>query len=168
MRRLIATAALAALVATGSACDSSSISASGSSATPSTSTSTTPSTGTGSGSADTKQVCADARAVITNSTGELGSDLQKVITAAASGDKAKQDSAVSSLRDLFNRWSTGLREQAGKTSNADLKAALTTYADKLATVASEVKTFADLDKANAVVNSPEVADANKKITELCS
>jgi hypothetical protein len=165
MRRLIATAALAALVATGSACDTSSISASGSSATPTTST--TPSTSTGSGSADTKQVCADARAVITNSTGELGADLQKVITAAASGDKAKQDSAVSSLRDLFNRWSTGLREQAGKTSNADLKSALTTYADKLATVASEVKTFADLDKANAVVNSPEVTDATKKITDLC-
>jgi hypothetical protein len=105
--------------------------------------------------------------VITDSTSELGVDLQQVITAAASGDKAKQDSALSALRDLFNRWSTGLREQAGKTSNADLKAALTTYADKLATVASEVKTFADLDKANAVVSAPEVADATKKVSQIC-
>ena len=105
--------------------------------------------------------------MITDSTGELGVDLQKVISAAASGDQAKQDSALSTLRDLFNRWSTGLREQAGKTSNADLKAALTTYADKLAQVASEVKTFADLDKANAVVSAPEVADANKKVLQVC-
>jgi hypothetical protein len=105
--------------------------------------------------------------VITDSTGELGVDLQKVVTAAASGDQAKQDSAISALRDLLTRWSNGLREQAGKASNADLKAALTTYADKLATVASQVKTFADLDKANAVVNAPEVVDANRTVTKLC-
>jgi hypothetical protein len=105
--------------------------------------------------------------VITDSTGELGVDLQKVVTAAASGDQAKQDSAISALRDLFTRWSNGLREQAGKASNADLKAALTTYADKLAAVASQVKTFADLDKANAVVSAPEVVDAARTVTKLC-
>jgi hypothetical protein len=163
MRRLIATAALAALVATGSACTTSTGSGSGSSATPTASTTA----GTGSGTADTKQVCADAQKVITDSTGELGVDLQKVVTAAASGDQAKQDSAISALRDLFTRWSNGLREQAGKASNADLKAALTTYADKLAAVASQVKTFADLDKANAVVSAPEVVDAARTVTKLC-
>jgi hypothetical protein len=162
MRRLIAVAALAALAATGSACESSNGSITGSKAT------STASTATGSGTADTKQVCADAQKVITDSTGELGADLQKVLTAATSGDPAKQDSAVSALKDLFTRWSNGLREQAGKTSNADLKAALTTYADKLATVASEVKSLNDLDKANAAVSSPEVTEAAKKVTQICA
>ena len=155
MRRPLAAAALAVLVATVSACGGDSDSGSTAAAPPADT------------AANTAQVCADAEKVVEDSTKKFAAEITKTLTAAATGDKSVTDTAVAEVKELFTVWADGIRGQAGKALDPELKTALTTMSEQLDKVASNVKSVDDLQNADKLLDSPEFKAADQKLTELC-
>jgi membrane-bound lytic murein transglycosylase len=164
MRRLLAAAALAALCATAAACGSDSDNPPGGSASTTTGAAATT---TAAASGNTKQVCTDAEKVITDSTAQFTQELTKAMTAAASGDKSASTEAVTTVKNMFTQWANGLRAQADKATDSELKAALNDTADEIAKVANEIKSMDSLQQADKLLDSPELEAANKKIESIC-
>jgi hypothetical protein len=117
-------------------------------------------------SANTKQVCTDSKKVITDSTQRFAQALQAVVQAATSGQQEAQNQALEAARTLFKDWSTGLRTQAGKALNPDLKSALTDFANALDALLAQVKNADDLTKV-AGMNTPELQSAEEKFNKIC-
>jgi hypothetical protein len=168
-RRLLAAAALATALFAGAACtDDTNGSGSGNSdptVTTSAETSGTGSSGTGSGSGGTgtasdKQVCTDTEKLIGDSTQKFAEEILKGAQAGS------EQAALSAVKTLFAEWASGLRTQAGKAANPELKNALLQYATGLETVNSRVNSYADLQKLDEL-NTPEIETATEKISQLC-
>jgi uncharacterized membrane protein YebE (DUF533 family) len=163
MRRLIVAAALAAFIATVSACGGDSDSDGTAAATPADTATTTP-TDT---AANTKEVCAATEKVVKDSTEKFTAEITKSLTAAASGDKSVEDAAVAEVKELFTVWSDGVEAEAENALDPELKSALTTMSDELGKVATEINSFADLENADKLLDTPEFKAADEKLGELC-
>jgi hypothetical protein len=156
MRRLFAAAVLTALAAVLTACGGESDSGG------------TGSTAQGQDTAaNTQQVCTAAQKVVTDSTTKFTQELTKSLTAAATGDKSVTGTAVKSVKDLFTVWADGIRAEAEKALDPELKTALTTMADGLVKVQSSITSFDDLQKADKLLDSAELNAADQKLTQLC-
>lgn len=161
MRRLLAAAALAILCATAAACGSDNGNPSGGGAT------SAPANKAAAAGDNTKQVCADAEKVVTDSTAKFSQELTKILTDAASGDPSADKAAVNSVKGMFNEWAAGLREQAGRASDDELKTALNDAADGIEKAASEIKSRADLQQADKLLDAPELTRANEQLDKIC-
>jgi hypothetical protein len=160
MRRLMAAAVFAALFATA-ACGSGDDNASGDGGANSAATTAA------AAAANTKQICADAKKVVTDSTAKFSQEMSKVLTAAASGDKTAADDSVSTVKTMFTEWAEGMRAQAEKATDAELKAALNDAADQIAKVATSITSADDLQQATKLLDAPEFDAAGKKIESIC-
>jgi hypothetical protein len=157
MRRLLATAAFAAALLTAAACGSDPESDSDAGSDPSPSVDV---------SANSAEVCTATKKLITDSTKEFSESLATLITAKPD-DKAAQEQSLASVKGLFTQWSEGLREQAGKAADPELKAGLTESADGLATATEQIKTFDDLEHADTALDNAKMEAAGKKIEKVC-
>jgi hypothetical protein len=108
-----------------------------------------------------KQVCADQEALVAESTRRFG----EAVVKAATGEGGEQ-AAVAAVKTLFSEWAAGMRTQAGKATNPDLKNALTQYAIGLDKVNGQINGIADLDKLGDL-NTGEIESATDKILEIC-
>jgi hypothetical protein len=156
MRRIVAALVLSvALVGAAGCSQSGTSSGSGSTSSPSATGSPTP---TVDASANTQQVCADAKKMTEEITAKLISDLPKTIQSG--GD------AVATVKGWFTSWTSGLRAQAARAADPELKTALTDLADGLDEVTANIKTIDDLKKLNQL-NSPKFDAAAQKLEKLC-
>jgi hypothetical protein len=108
-----------------------------------------------------KQVCADQEALVAESTRRFG----EAVVKAATGEGGEQ-AAVAAVKTLFSEWAAGMRTQAGKATNPELKNALTEYATGLDKVNSQINGIADLDKLGDL-NTGEIESATDKILSIC-
>jgi len=164
MRRILAGAALGVVLLTGAGCDQV--------GTPSAAPSGSASAGAGSGTsakpapsysvstADT-QVCKDTKTLATDSTTRFSEQVVKGIQGGAN-----EAELVGSVKKLFTDWANGLRIQAGKADNADLKASLLAYATALEKQNAQLNTLADLQKIQDL-NTPELQAATEKLNAIC-
>jgi len=166
MRRLLTAAALAAVLVTGAACTDQS-GTPGASGSPSGSAGSSGGTGSTSGATPTYsvsaadvKVCEDTRNLVTDSTKRFGEEVVRSLQGG--GEQA----AVAAVKALFTDWANGLRIQAGKAANPDLKSALLQYASGLEKLNAEVKTVADLAKLQDL-NTPELTAATEKVQQIC-
>jgi len=162
MRRLFALAALSVALFGAAACnDSSNPSASGTTPTGQAS----PTGGTSSGD-NTKEVCAAAEKVITDGTTKFTTELTNAMTAASSGNAEAANQAIAALKTLFSEWVQGLRAEASKATNAELKASLTTFADELQGAADKIKTAQDLQTLENF-ETAEMTQASDALDRIC-
>jgi hypothetical protein len=159
MRRIVATAALAASVLTAAGCGSDA----GTGAWVAPSAAAAPSVNM---SANNAQVCAATKALVRGSMTEFTQSLATLITVSPDDTQA-QEQALTTVKKLFTQWSKGMREQAGKAANPELKAGLTDSAAALETAAAQIKTFDDLERAGGVLNNAKMEEAGKKIEKVC-
>ena len=115
----------------------------------------------GTATGNDKQVCDDQEKLVAESTRKFGEEIVK----AATGEGGEA-AAVAAVKTLFSEWAAGMRTQAGKASNPDLKRALTDYATGLDKVNSQINGVADLDKLGDL-NTAEIETATDKILEIC-
>ncbi|WP_213454073.1 hypothetical protein [Rhizomonospora bruguierae] len=154
MRRLMAAALFAALALTAAGC--------GTDSTPSANSSASPGP-----DANTQQVCADARKVITDSSAAFSKQMAQIAVAAATGRGEPEKTAVTELKRLITDWSTGLKEQAGKAVDPALKEALSDMSDGFATAGAKFKSFKDTEKATEYMDSPQIQAASQKLESIC-
>jgi hypothetical protein len=160
MRRIFVAAVGAALLVGTAACGDG-----GSSGGAGTTASPTPSpTATASVSASDRQVCTDAEKVIEDSTRKFGQEVLKAVQAGSSAEAQSQ--AVNAVRTLFADTASGLRTQADKASNADLKSALNEFATSLDRLRTEINTVEDLRKLGDL-RTPELDAAADKVQRIC-
>jgi hypothetical protein len=108
-----------------------------------------------------KQVCADQEKLVADSTRKFGEEVVK----AAQGNGGEQ-AAVAAVKTLFAEWASGMRTQAGKATNPELKGALTEYAVGLEKVNAQINGVADLDKLGDL-NTAEIESATDKVLRIC-
>jgi hypothetical protein len=168
MRRILAGAALGvALLLTGAGCDqvgtpsaTPSASGAGSGSGSSAGTSAKPLPSYSVSAADTR-VCQDTRSLVTDSTKKFGEAVVKTIQGGTS-----EAEVVASVKKLFTDWANGLRIQAGKADNADLKSSLLLYATALEKQNAQLNSIADLQKVQDL-DTPELQDATEKLNAIC-
>lgn len=153
MRRIAATTTLAAALLTAAAC--------GSDEEPGAWVA--PSVDVSANSAD---VCADTKKLVKGSMTEFSQSLATLITARPD-DTAAQEQAIATVKKLFTEWSAGMREQAGKAADPELKAGLTESAAGLEVANAQIKTFDDLEQAGGALNNAKMEEAGKKIEKIC-
>jgi hypothetical protein len=117
--------------------------------------------GGGTATGDDKVVCDEQEKLVADSTRKFGEEIVK----AATGEGGEQ-AAVAAVKTLFAEWAAGMRTQAGKASNPELKGALTEYATGLDKVNSQINGVADLDKLGDL-NTAEIESATDKILRIC-
>jgi hypothetical protein len=117
--------------------------------------------GGGTATGNDKQVCDDQEKLVADSTRKFGEEIVK----AATGEGGEA-AAVAAVKTLFSEWAAGMRTQAGKATNAELKSALTDYATGLDKVNSQINGVADLDKLGDL-NTTEIETATDKILKIC-
>lgn len=176
MRRVLVAAALATLCATTvavTACGSASEEspdASRSGTATATAMATTGADGAAADGADanTKQICADAVKVLTDSTEKFSKELTKLATSGANAGQETKDAMVSTFTAVFADWSAGLRELVGKATSAELKAALSDLADQVEDVGAKIRSFADLERVDTLLDAPGLDAASGKLKSFCS
>jgi uncharacterized phage infection (PIP) family protein YhgE len=166
-RRILAVAALSALLLTGAGCTDDN-GGSGSTAGPSGSASATrgsaaPGTGTSAGpaSAADKQICDDTEQLVAQSTRKFGEEVVKAVQGGG-GEQA----AVAAIKTLFAEWSAGMLIQSEKATNPELKSALKQYSQGLEKLNGQINTAADLTKLQDL-NTPEIEAATEKVSQIC-
>jgi hypothetical protein len=117
--------------------------------------------GGGTATGNDKAVCDEQEKLVADSTRRFGEEIVK----AATGEGGEQ-AAVAAVKKLFADWAAGMRTQAGKASNPELKGALTEYATGLDKVNSQINGVADLDKLGDL-NTAEIESATDKILRIC-
>lgn len=171
MRRILAAVALSAVVLSGAACSDSDESGSPSgpaapsgvsaSATAQTGSSTSASPGTaGTGSEADKQVCLDVEKLMAESTTRFGQELVKAVQGGA------EQTALTAVKKLFADWAAGLRSQAAKATNPELKDALELFANELEKLNSQIKTMDDLAGLENL-DTPGLDAASDKLSTIC-
>ena len=108
-----------------------------------------------------KQVCADQEKLVADSTRRFG----EAVVQAAQGNGGEQ-AAVNAVKTLFAEWAAGMRTQAGKAVNPELKQALTEYAQGLEKVNNQINGVQDLDKLGDL-NTAEIESATDKVLRIC-
>jgi hypothetical protein len=117
--------------------------------------------GGGTATGNDKVVCDEQEKIVAESTRKFGEEIVK----AATGEGGEA-AAVAAVKTLFSEWAAGMRTQAGKASNPQLKNALNEYATGLDKVNSQISGVADLDKLGDL-NTAEIETATDKILEIC-
>jgi hypothetical protein len=153
MRRIVATAALAASVLTVAACGSD----------PGTGAWVTPSVDV---SANNAEVCAATKKLVRDSVTELSESFATLIIVKPD-DTAAQQQAIATIKEIFTQWATGMREQAGKAADPGLKSGLADSAAGLETAIAQIKTFDDLERAEGALNNSRMQAAGKKMEKVC-
>ncbi|HEX7744221.1 MAG TPA: hypothetical protein VF462_03020 [Micromonosporaceae bacterium] len=153
MRRIAATAALAASVLTAAGCGSDS--SAGAWVAPSVDV-----------SANSTEVCAETKKLVRGSMTQLSQSLATLMTVKPD-DTAAQERAIGTVKNIFTQWATGMREQAGKAADPGLKSGLTDSAAGLETAVAQIKTFDDLERAGGALNNPRMEEAGKKMEKVC-
>lgn len=145
----------------GSATAAASTSAGAAPASPGASGQAPPADSGGTATGNDKQVCDEQEKLVADSTRKFGEEIVKAATGAG-GEQA----AVAAVKTLFAEWAAGMRTQAGKASNPELKGALNEYATGLDKVNSQISGVADLDKLGDL-NAAEIESATDKILRIC-
>ena len=81
---------------------------------------------------------------------------------SALGDEVR----LAAVKTLFSEWASGMRAQAGKAQNPELKKALTDYAAGLDKVNSQINGIGDLDKLGDL-NNGDIETATDRILAIC-
>jgi len=117
--------------------------------------------GGGTATGSDKQVCADQEKLVADSTRKFG----EAVVKAATGEGGEQ-ATVAAVKTLFSEWASGMRAQAGKAQNPELKKALTDYAAGLDKVNSQINGIGDLDKLGDL-NNGDIETATDRILAIC-
>jgi hypothetical protein len=128
----------------------------------------TASTGTGPSPRNSKlvQPCADVQKTINSSTTRFTGRLVEAVAAGEGGDTAGRDKAIVDIRAAFAEWSTQLRQQADRATDAEFKAVLTEYAGAVDAAIARVHTPADLDKLYTF-DDQELDTVASRLADLC-
>jgi hypothetical protein len=153
MRRIVATAALAASVLASTGCG----------ADPEAAAWVTPSVDV---SANNAEVCGAIKELVRGSMTELSESTATLITVDPE-DTAAQERAVATVKRILTEWAEGMREQAGKAADPTLKSGLTESVAGLETATAQLKTFDDLERAGGALNNPRMEAAGKKMEKVC-
>lgn len=157
MRRVLALAALTtALFAAGCGDDTDG----------STATTPTSAPATTAAADNTKEVCAASEKIIADGATKLSGELTGIARAAASGDPTVKQQALDSVKSLFTTWSTGLRAEADRATNPELKQALTTYLTEVDKAATSLRSFDDLKNLDKF-ETAEMKSAGQTLDRLC-
>ncbi|HZN16932.1 MAG TPA: hypothetical protein VFB84_01910 [Micromonosporaceae bacterium] len=115
---------------------------------------------------NTKEVCAAAEKAIADGTTRLGGEMGRIATAAATGDAAAKQQALDSVKNLLKSWSTGVRAEADRATNPELKQALTTFSAEVDKMDASLTSF---DKLKDLGNfeTPEIKTASETVNRLC-
>lgn len=159
MRRVLALAVLTAALFTAAAC--------GNSNTPGGTATSAPAGNGASAGDNTAEVCAAAKKTIEDSTRKLAEELTKALMAQSSGDAAAGAAAIQSLQALFTSTISSARTEAARATNAELKQALTTFADESEKAIANVKTPADLEKIDQL-DTAALTAAQEKVDQICA
>jgi hypothetical protein len=120
-----------------------------------------PAEGGGTATGSDIEVCAAQERLVAESTRKFGEEVVKAATSEG-GEQA----AVAAVKTLFAEWAAGMRAQAAKATNPELKSALTEYAVGLEKVNSQINGVADLDKLGDL-NTAEIEAATDKVLRIC-
>jgi hypothetical protein len=116
--------------------------------------------------ANTQTVCADVKKIITDNTVEFSKRIVAAVSAAQSDD-TRAVAAIKEVKSLLADWAAGLRTQADKALQPDLKAALSTEAASFETAATKINTTEDLKNAGNLLSGDAVAQAGQMVQEAC-
>lgn len=152
MRRLVATGALAAVLALGACGDSDSPDRAGEPTT----------TGTTS---NTEEVCAGAATVQAEQMQQLNEDMA-ALQAEDLPQQEYEQAAVQSMEKVLTGWSDGLKKQAGRAEDPELTAALTGLADGLAEAAPQLT--AETVRTGEIPGIENLQAHGQTLTELCT
>ena len=108
-----------------------------------------------------KQVCDDQEKLVFDATQRFG---EAVVQAAQGGEN--EQASVNAVKALFAEWAAGMRTQAGKAVSAELKQALTEYAQGLDKLNSQINGPQDLNKMGDF-NTAEIESATDKVLRIC-
>ncbi len=153
MRRIMAAAAVAALVL-GAGCSKDSGGA-GASSSPTPSASPTLDV-----AANTKQVCDEVKQLNTDSAKKVGDAIAKATAAAMKGDEAGAKKAVDEANDITKDWVAKLRAAAAKAANPELAKALNDIADQVEKLLGEDATVDQMNKT--------VQEAGTTLNKYCA
>jgi hypothetical protein len=117
--------------------------------------------GGGTATGSDKQVCDEQEKLVAESTRKFS----EAVVKAATGEDSEQ-ATIAAVKALFGEWAAGMRTQAGKATNPELKGALTEYATGLDKVNSQINGIGDLDKLGDL-NTAEIESATDKILRIC-
>ena len=161
MRRILAAVAMSAALFAAAACtDTAGSPSGGSSASPDGTASPI-----GIGPATDKVVCADTER-LTNDYGQrIGEELVNVATSASTAAEG-ETKALAAIKKVLTDWASGVRTQASRTSNPDMKAALTEYATAVEKYVGQVNSIEDLANLQDL-NFPNISAATDKIDKIC-
>ena len=149
MRKLILTAVFATTVLFGAGCEGSS--GSDDAAKPAASTT---SAGSAGGADNTKQVCADAKALGEEYKKKATDIITRAVAEAAKGDEAKSEQILGEIVPLSKEYKTKFETLAKTANNQQLKDALTVLAK-------------DMDNASAETAGEAAGAAEETLTGIC-
>jgi hypothetical protein len=125
----------------------------------------TPAAGAGGPTDNTEQVCADADKAIKAAGEKFDRELDKAF--GGEPDTRSDAEALNSVRTVFTEWAAGVREHADRATDADLKAALSTYADEIGKLATVITSADDLADPDVDLDSPAVKTAADMMDAIC-
>jgi hypothetical protein len=158
MRRLLAIAAMAAVVLTGAACNNK------------TDTTTTPTTAaptSAAGNAANKAVCDAAKKAVADGMTAIIPQVTALQNAVIKGDKAAQTKGIADLKTSVTAWATSMKATADSVTDPEFKATLAAIASAVETAGSQIKGVEDAGKVQELLSSPAVLEAGTKMEKLC-
>ncbi|HET8662073.1 MAG TPA: hypothetical protein VFM55_24200 [Micromonosporaceae bacterium] len=115
---------------------------------------------------NTKEVCVAAEKALADGTTKLGGEMGRIATATATGDATAKQQALDSVKNLLKSWSTGVRAEADRATNPELKQALTTFSTEVDKMDASLTSFDKL-KDLGTFETPEIKAASETIERLC-
>jgi hypothetical protein len=164
MRRILAAAALCAVAFLGAGCTGTATPSPSASATGGSTTSAAPSV-----DPSAQAICTDLKQnVLDTDAKAFGSELGKMITARASGDKAAEDQARQNAIAKLHEISARLRKAADAATDPQLKTALNNSATNLDQLAADTSNFQNINSLDAVSQTTQkFVQAVNDVTKFC-
>jgi hypothetical protein len=161
MRRILAAVAMSAALFGAAACtDTAGSPSGGSSASPGGTASPI-----GTGPATDKVVCDDTERLTNDSGRRIGEEIVSVARSSSTVAEGETKALVA-IKKVLTDWAAGLRTQATRTSNPELKSALIEYATAVEKYVGQVTKTSDLANLQDL-NSPEINAATDKLAKVC-
>jgi hypothetical protein len=166
MRRVLAGAALVAVMLLGGAC-SKGTGASAPTASPTVSPTSSP---TPSVDPSAKTICDDLqRNILDTDTKAFGAELGKMFAARASGDKTAEAKAQQAAIAKLHEIAAKLRRHAGTATDPKLASALNTAATNLDALAADTQNFTKINSLEAVSQTTQrFVESFTEITKFCA
>jgi hypothetical protein len=158
MRRLLAIAAMAAVVLTGAACNKSD--------TPTT-TPTTAAPTSAAGNAANAAVCDAAKKATTDAVTAFTTQMATIQDAIIKGDTTAEAAAVKGFKDFLTSWSASMQATADSAADPEFKATLAAVATAVGDSAGKINSIDDIKNAETLMNSPALVDAGTKLAKIC-